>query len=184
MASQGPNGGSTFVDDASIGSKIWVTPENAVASDNVYSNSFLTLALPQSHYLKATGFGFSIPTTATITGVLVEVEGKSTIGENVNLSGKLVKSDVIDGTQQSAVSPFPTSDAYMSLGSSSNLWGLTLTPSNINASDFGVAVNASAADFADTASIDYIRITVFYSTGGGLQATNFHDFDWCRLIRR
>jgi hypothetical protein len=34
----------------------------------------------QSHYLKATKFGFSIPTGATINGILVEVENKYTGG--------------------------------------------------------------------------------------------------------
>jgi len=39
-----------------------------------------------SHYLKATNFGFSIPTGATINGILAEIERKKIIGGNATAS--------------------------------------------------------------------------------------------------
>jgi len=53
-----------------------------------------------SHYLKATNFGFTIPTGATINGILVE------INKNTGSGGILV--DHIRITVYYTISPFPT----------------------------------------------------------------------------
>ena len=34
MASEGPNSGATFADDATVGTTPWVNPDRAVASDD------------------------------------------------------------------------------------------------------------------------------------------------------
>jgi hypothetical protein len=66
------------------------------------------------------------------------------------------------------------SDTFeQSYGSSSALWGLSWTTSDINASNFGLAFaaqNDSASQFAD-AYVDNIRITVYY-TAGAAAASN------------
>ena len=64
----------TVVDSDATGTVAWTNPMNATTSDNVYA----TISCPTgiSHYLKATNFGFSIPTGATINGIVVEIERK------------------------------------------------------------------------------------------------------------
>lgn len=66
--------GDTAADDSAVGTITWASPSNALASDNAYA----TAAVGTSHYLKVTGFGFSVPATATITGVEVKVERSAT----------------------------------------------------------------------------------------------------------
>ena len=50
-------------------------------------------------------------------------------------------------------------------GTTSDLWGTTWTPADINASNFGVALsaNSSGTGATRTASVDYIQITVTYT---------------------
>ncbi len=157
------NSPSTVVDDASIGTLVWNTPANATASDNAYSfvssNPGAT-----SHYLKATNYGFAIPTGATINGILVEVERKMsgptpTIVDN---EIKIVKSDgSIGTTNKSTGDTWTTSDVYASYGGQSDLWGETWTPADINNANFGAVL--SVITTLRTANVDHIRITVYYT---------------------
>ena len=121
-------------------------------------------------------------------------------------SVKLIKGGVIDGNEK-ATGAFTTSDAYYSFGGETDLWGLSFTPDDINASDFGVVVSMigdsyeayneasqylSATNFGfaisssatidgilvevegkettasgiSNASIDHVRITIYYTESG------------------
>ena len=53
--------------------------------------------------------------------------------------------------------------AWASDGGSSNLWGTTLTPSEVNAATFGVIIKGQNSDPDDgmTAFIDSVRITIY-----------------------
>lgn len=157
---QGPNSPSTIVDDATVGTVEWVNPDNAKASDNVYA-VFTSGGTDISHYLKATNFGFSIPTGATINGILAEVEGK--VGAfSYYVDGFAVKANVIK-TPRFQQGIFTTTEAYIPYGSSSSLWGQAWTAADINDSGFGIAIDTNSGFGA---SIDHIRITVYYTAGG------------------
>ena len=54
--------------------------------------------------------------------------------------------------------------AYVSYGRISDLWGLSLTPADINASTFGVAISAQNIDAKsqNLAYINHIRMTVYF----------------------
>ena len=74
----GPLSPTTVVDDASFGGASWFPPGNAMASDNTYATT--APGGSPTHYLKATNFGFSIPSPAQILGIQVFVERKSSLG--------------------------------------------------------------------------------------------------------
>lgn len=171
MASQGPNVPSTTADDASVGTKGWINTSNVSASDNVYASVANNHAPTTSHYIKCTNFGFSIPGGSTINGITVEVErkktGTGTVKDNIV---KLVKGGTISGTDKAdTATAWPTSDAYATYGSSSDLWGLSLTDTDVNDSTFGVAISTTLTNskLAVTANVDHIRMTVTYTAGGG-----------------
>ena len=158
----------TMADDATVGIVAWSNPDNAKVSDNVYAMA--SLSDQQSHYLKATNFGFSIPAGATIDGILVEVEVQSTHGymvTDVDSSVKIVKSDSSLGTQNKAVGTrIPSAiNTYLSYGSSSDLWGETWAYTDINDTDFGVVFSSYGTydDESATHNVDHIRITVYYT---------------------
>ncbi len=180
MASIGPNSPSTITNDTAVGAQTWTTPENAASSNNSYALITRTTPGPAtifSTYLKALNFGFSIPSGATIDGVIVEIERKS----NINSAGygikdevlKLVKGGTVVGTDKAATATFwPTTEAIASYGSSSDLWGTTFTSSDINNSTFGIVLQIELTTPAKsplTASVDHVKITVHY-TGGYIAA--------------
>jgi hypothetical protein len=174
MTSSGPRGPGTAVDDSSVGFWNWNTPGNATANDGTNTACNL-ISSNVGHYLKMTNFGFSIPTDAqSIDGILVETkrsgQNASTIQDNAY---KIVKGGTISGTDKSDTNFWPTTAAFDSKGGSSDLWGLSWTPSDINASTFGVAVSpkSNSGSFLN-ANVDYAQITVYYTPaagGGGSQ---------------
>ena len=143
----------------------WFAPDRAKVSDNSRTEAILSAGVI-SHYLKATNFGFSIPDGATIDGILVEIEEQSDDSAADDNEVKIVKSDGTLGTQNKAagVSSFPNSPAaYISYGSSSDLWGETWTAEDINDVDFGTVISAIGGN----ANVDHIRITITYTPAAG-----------------
>ena len=164
--------GGTFANDATVGTIDWDTPSNASASDNTRASSVL-LITEVTKYLKATNFGFAIPTGSTIRGIVVEVEKSSVTGVTIeDNSVKIVKGGTISGDDKAEAGAWSDTDAYSTYGSATDLWGVTWTAEDINAATFGVVVAADATA-AGTARIDHIRITVHYTD---LQASSMHNF--------
>ena len=171
MATAGPNSPSTAADDSTVGTAAWSNTGNVTASDNVYA-----LASPlnntQSHYIKATGFGFAI--AGVVNGITVEIERKYAGGGTTVLdkSIKLVKGGVISGTDKAALIGFGTADTYQAYGGVSDLWGLTLTDTDVNASNFGFVYSAVEINgIAVSVFVDHMRITVTYTAAGGPHLT-------------
>jgi len=172
-ASIGPNNPSSAdgTSQAGGGTVTWTNPTYIFASDNNRATAALAKGVI-SYYLQATGFGFNIPSDAVINGIYVEVErsiSEATTYTKDN-SIKIIQGGTITGTEHAdTVTTWPASsaDAYKAYGSSTDLWGLTWTPAQINASNFGVAVQAKNtkknAAYTNTAQVDHIRITVYYT---------------------
>ncbi len=168
--SSGPNNGGTFANDSTVGTVDWSSPSNAQTQNDVYATASLTSSARTSHYLKATNFGFSIASNATIQGIVVEVDRYESGGSTLRVTDnsiKLVKGGVISGNDKSAGLSWPNSDTntYVSYGGPSDLWGLNWTPADINSSNFGVVISAikDSTDHDRTAYVDHIRITVYYA---------------------
>jgi hypothetical protein len=173
-ASSVTNNGTTAADDSSIGGVPWASLNNSLAQDNQYATASLTKNSPNntSHYLKVTGFNFTIPSGATIKGIVVEVDRYGGSGAEdghriTDYNIYLVKGGTIGGNNKGSTSTiWPASDTntYVSYGSSTDLWGLTWTPADISASNFGVVISAQKGSANDnqTAHVDHVRITVYY----------------------
>ena len=167
-ADTGATSPGTMADDAAVGTITWSNPDNAKVSDSSYAIADHTTAIDTSHYLKATNFGFSIPSGATIDGILVEAErlqgaGSGSASES---SAKIVKSDGSIGAENKASGSFPVVKAYKSYGDSSDLWSESWSDTDINDLDFGfVLSSATLEDVSRDATVDHIRITVTYTEG-------------------
>lgn len=173
MASSGPNAPGTLVDDVSVGTKAWTNPTNAASSNNVYSTISSTGVTTTSHYLSATNFGFSIPSGATIDGVVVEYERKASkanaLEQVVDATVKLVIGGSIVGTNKNSATRWSTTEAFFTYGSSSDLWGNTITQSDVNSSNFGVVLNVTITNNGKLptigGSVDFVRMTIYYTAG-------------------
>lgn len=168
MSLQGPRSGGTFADDATVGTISWTSPGNASAADGVLADASLPSAASVSHYLKATNFGFTIPDNTVITGITVEILRTGSVNQIIyDNSIKMVKGGTITGSDKANGSDGWSSifSRYRSYGGSTDLWGATWTPADINASTFGVVVSA-IENFDEGAGshayIDHIQITVDY----------------------
>lgn len=164
--SAGANNPNTTVSSTTgPGSASWTNPNSSKVSDNSRATAVLSSG-NTTRYLKATSFGFSIPNWATITGIKVEVERSiaGTISTGVKDSEvKIIKGDgTVSANNKADASSWPVvgSEAYITYNPS-DLWGETWSPADINDTDFGVAISATATS-SRTAQIDHVRITVTY----------------------
>jgi hypothetical protein len=145
----------------------WTTPSNATGVDDAsYASGNISTGGSQTNNLLLTNFGFNIPATAIIDGVVVEFKRYGTNAQTMSI--QLLKAGVLAGTghginDYSDIWP-PTTAAYVTYGSSNSLWGTTWTPTDINNTNFGVAISALNTHGGGTAFVDAVRITVYWHT--------------------
>jgi len=138
----------------------WGTPANVLTQDATYT----TFTGTSGTYLQITGFGFAIPAGSTINGVQATVWGTSsgsnatnrTIRVNLTTNGTAAA-----GTNKTQA--LTTSNASYALGTTSDLWGATLTPANVNTSTFGVLIRDNDTTSSGTFSMDYVSLTITYT---------------------
>jgi len=146
----------------------WTSPENVGADDganaSITDNDFDDG--DYSYVLRATNFGFSIPAGNTITGIMVEIERYSANNQRGRDDlVQLTKNGTARvGDNKASGSEWPTSVGVATYGGPTDLWGTTWTLADINASTFGVHLAARATDNNADIYVDFIRITVYYST--------------------
>ncbi len=167
LPSVGPLGGGSVVDDARIGTSVWSLPKNALLSDNQYTSATLA-AGDTTHYLRVSDFGFTVPRGATILGIEVAIERKSSSNTNTVKDDmvRIVHAGALGSTNKASATNWGTSDSYRTYGSSVDLWNETdWSPQVINDPAFGVvfAAAASGGSGARVASVDHVRITVTYT---------------------
>ena len=190
LTSTGATAPGTLTDDNSAGTETWSNPSNASSSNNSYATAAPnSTGTDTSHYLKVTNFGFSIPTGATINGVMVGIERKcnknSAQDFTIDRELKLVVGGTITGNDLSSgggsfasADKWPTSDITYYYGGGGELWGLSLSASDINASNFGCAFRCEMENDAITvASVDAITITVFYTAGTTHEGASVINFE-------
>ena len=124
-ASSGPNSAGSFAtstNNSATGD--WQSLTNASTSDDKYATS-TNIVTTSTFYLVATNFGFAIPATSSVSGIVVEVERKKTGGTNVTDSSvKIVKNSVITGFEKASTTAWTTSDVIAPYGlGTTDLWG-------------------------------------------------------------
>jgi len=162
---QGPLNPSSNGIDAGIGTIDWNNGSDAYTSNNVRAYTNTMINGDKSYYLTETNFGFAIPSTATIDGIVVEVERRDNGSGNImDNSIKIIQGGSIIGSQHSAGGNWPSSDTYKTYGNATDLWGTTWLYSDINASNFGIAISCKKAGAGNNqGEIDHVRITIYYT---------------------
>lgn len=166
MASEGPNNPSSASQTSAYGAS-WSNMTNAYASDDARAGVALTGPTDVSERMRLAGFGFSIPSAATIDGVLVTVESYCT-GSNGGTHARNVC--LFNGTAEfSDAKEVPFNllpDATDNLGGASDTWNAipTLTPAIVNDSSFGVSMWGTEDDSASwNWLVDHVTITIYYT---------------------
>lgn len=169
----------TTESQTSTSTNAWSNLGNVNANDGVYATVLIPInAGGTSELLKATGFGFAIPSTGTVYGITVTTNHRASAGPNVpvtDLSVRLLKAGVPTGSDLAdpitAWGPSNTANT-VNYGGSSVLWGSTWTPADVNNATFGVGISCTmdglgVGGINNTIGIDYITVTVTYATGAG-----------------
>ena len=119
--------------------------------------------------LRCTGFGFILPQSVTINGIVARVKCVHDTAGAVNPRIRkimLIKSGTWSSTEKE-VDTAVAQGSYTTVnpGSASDLWGLTFTKAQIEASDFGVGVQfiCDTGGGGTAFGVDYISITVHYT---------------------
>jgi hypothetical protein len=148
------------------GGTAWTNPGNAKLSDNVYATAEPAGVGGETNGLLLKKFGFAIPAEAIITGIVVEIErkagaagfGQDTLVEIGKLGGPFGKDNKAKGDQ------WPEVDAVAIYGGSTDTWGGTFAPADVNAEAFYVLLKARNFGAKVLLSVDQIKMTVYYST--------------------
>lgn len=156
---------------AGVGTVAWVNPGNALASDNVYATASNLRRNAITNYLNCTGFNFAaIPLGATISGITVYVERKTSGGTVRDAYVYLIKGGVIQTAYNGAtITNYTTADIAELHGGMTNKWGGVWTDADFKAANFGVAFAAREAANSNmnrTVSVDQIYARVDYTATG------------------
>jgi large repetitive protein len=149
----------------------WTNASNATASDNSYAVS--ASSIPSSDFmdwLKASNFGFSIPSHATLDGIEVTVELKAAAsGDTVDFNCVLVIGNATTGAFRNHLNQSPpTSDTTFTFGGASDKWGASPSIANINSSTFGVMFRARTPaaggdpTLNNAIQVDHITMKIYY----------------------
>jgi hypothetical protein len=166
----------------------WSNTGNVFTSNNARAQ--FTDTGSGSQLLKVTGFDFSaIPNNATINGIVVEIELSANVsdggggGERVmDNTIQLLIANTPSGSNKARTSsfrwPLTTSEAYVTYGSSTDLWGLTPTASDIKNSNFGVGIAGvgNIGEGSEIGFVDHVRMTVHYTAAVSRNRRAFFDF--------
>ncbi|MBF6640378.1 T9SS type A sorting domain-containing protein [Flavobacterium sp. J49] len=164
----GPNNPSngTFVAGANVD---WTTPGNITnTADANYTTAVFAVAANTDNLI-GSNYGFSIPNNAIINGIVLTVN-RRTSATNAGRITKdnfvsLVKNGVITGNNKAVTTAYGTIFSVATYGSSTDTWGTTWTPADINATNFGAVISVNANNSL-TATVDYLKITIHYTTIG------------------
>ncbi|RMH78261.1 MAG: hypothetical protein D6681_20205 [Calditrichaeota bacterium] len=168
MASQGYNNPSSAT-NANTGQP-WTDISLVTAPDGRYAtNSFSTSV--SSQRIKVSGFGFNLPSDATVTGMELIIRAKEGTGDPVAFSEVQItlRSGVQTSSRHNDYGELATVDTDYVFGGPGDLWGETsVSVTDVNNSTFGarirMTVNGSVG--GNTASVDWIGLRVYYVTPG------------------
>lgn len=165
MATAGPNLPTSAANDAGIGAHAWTNPTNAL-SNNASRATCALAQNAQGNYLKLTGFGFSIPSGATINGITVRIDRlKSGFSNQVRDNRiSLSRAGAVESTNKAVATNYTTSDVTVTYGGSADLWSASWSADDINHADFGVFISCKENNVdTGTAAVDYADIQVDYT---------------------
>lgn len=144
---------------------------NIAAADGLLSTCSLNYPTNNYYcsYLWSSGYGFNIPSTATINGVAIELKGTGGLSDGTKMDNMNIQLFKNAPSQSGYIGQrFPnltTYSQYLIAGGYNDLWGGdtgTITPADVNSSNFGFMITDNGLGIW-TESLDHFRVTVYYT---------------------
>ena len=147
----------------SVNDGAWTTAANA------YDNTDGTYATDNTGATNSfTNYGFSVPAGNTIGGMAVKLEVSGTTAAGT-IDVQLSWDGGSTWTTAKTTPTLTTTDAVVTLGNSSDLWGRSWTPSEFSNANFAVRLTGNPT--ANTVQVDEMQVRVYHvtpiTTGGG-----------------
>jgi hypothetical protein len=164
MATQTRYAGSGVNSDAD-GTTAWLNPANAEGDTTGTAATCAPATNGHiSQQLRLSSYGFEIPDGSTINGILVEQERQASNNNRFfDHTVQLMIGGSPTGQNKSAGATYSNSKGNANFGGAADLWELTPTVAQINASGFGVMFKGvRTATGTVTASVFRVAITVDY----------------------
>ena len=137
----------------------WTDGSNGYASDGNNATA-ATGGFRQSY----STFGFSVPGSDTINGIMVKLEASgSTAAGTIDVALSWDTGTSITSVKSTAT--LDSSDLIFTLGNASDLWGRTWSPSEFSDANFRLRVIAQPS--SNTVQVDAIQVKVYHVAGGG-----------------
>ncbi|HMO55507.1 MAG TPA: hypothetical protein PJ994_13455, partial [Tepidiformaceae bacterium] len=143
-------------------------------STNVFANNgqYATVDAEDdgSNSLAVSGFGFSIPPTATIDGITLLVEAQTQGSGGANCTLRAVLSwDAQTSFTAAKNQGVGSNVAELTFGGPTDTWGRNWSPSDFNNATFRVRLsgvdNSSNCGNSRLVAVDYLQVTVHYTDG-------------------
>jgi hypothetical protein len=160
--SQGPEDAGSGANGGGTGAA-WTNPGSVSTSGSTVG------ATANSQTLLATDFGFSVSTSDTIAGIVffANIQIATAVTGTVVLQVQLLGNGVPIGNVKTYT---PTNSSYnpVTLGSASDLWGNSWTPTAINNTNFGVQiyVQNNSAGNGYICGVNTLVLTTYYNGSG------------------
>lgn len=159
----GPANPTVAVSAAGAGTP-WTNPGNALASDNTYAVAALPVSTAESQLLNLTKYGMGIPTTATITGIELQLEVSATAYVPTVFTVNSIQTGTIGGSSRTESGLYSPTDVTLAFGGPNDLWGRTWTATQVNNEGTGFSIRATKAEGkASSINVDVGRLVVYYT---------------------
>lgn len=140
----------------------FTNPTRAYSSDNSYATDSTN-----GHQQGYGNFGFVVPGTATVAGIEVSVEAKSSDNNGCQVGAEVSWDGGATFTNSGNVASINGSDNTYTLGGTTNLWGRTWSPSDFINGKFVVRIRnidpGSNCSGGATLSVDRVQARVSYT---------------------
>lgn len=170
--SQGPLFPSKAIQSVTGGGEdSWINLTNLFTYNNTYATCNYGTPSNLSYFLHVSQYGFTIPPTATITGVEVTLYGLSNNSAEIGYMSLYTSNQYPSGTSIGIEYPgfvLQSTNGEFVQGGPDKPWGAVFpTPAQANNLDFGLVINVqngpSIPGGGAYASIDTISITLYYT---------------------
>ena len=123
-----------------VGNPDWVNPNLAVSDNGAYATSTVN-DNQVTDALQCTQYGFTIPAGATILGIIVRIERRTSAGAagapRQDAAMRVLKAGVAQAADRSTTTPYTTADVLEDHGTATDLWGTAWTAADVNDTNFG-----------------------------------------------
>jgi hypothetical protein len=161
----------------------WVAGGGSSLQSDISSsdNSRVSYNAATQDHLRLTNFGFSIPSDATVNGIVVTREGYADQGNEGRRQFQIALTK--NGSTASGLwkvdqqlPRYAAGEDVVDIGTSTDLWAASWTPAEVNSSSFGLLITDNDTS-AYQLYFDHIQVTVYY-TAAPSSGTDLQSYRW------